>query len=197
MLEATPEGEEADHAKRVQLAEQVAAMRVQFMYGTAVRDYEESKGKPVIREIHAEGRPKTTITTTKVDVGDVKLLDRAVKFALAGAKLAAPTLSQHVAWEEAERDAAGEAREESELRSPAEEGCSESVAEQGPEATRDDAPDDVSLSGSCVCESMKVTSPAPKLVNAAPVQATSQPADGAKLNLRQRVLRRAFFAAAG
>ena len=78
MLEAVPEATEQNHAKRVQLAEQVAAMRVQHLYGTAVRDYEASKGKPVIREINAEGKPKKTITTTKVDVGDVKLLDRAV-----------------------------------------------------------------------------------------------------------------------
>ena len=71
----------------------------------------------MIREINAEGQPRKTITTTKVDVGDLKLLDRAVKFAVASAKLAAPTLSQHVVWEEEgeARDAGGEAREDAGL----------------------------------------------------------------------------------
>jgi hypothetical protein len=144
MLQVTPARLSAeDVGRQCNLARQIAAAQVQHLYGKAARDYEASKGEQkVIREVRTDGKPRTVITTTKSGIGDVKLLDRACKFALLGAKLPVPTLASLLPDDE-------EAVEDAEVvtaeivSGPSEEDCSLEEDEQQEGADEDELENDV------------------------------------------------------
>jgi biotin operon repressor len=143
LLQVTPARVSAeDLGRQCNLARQIAAAQVQHLYRKAGRDYEASKGEQtVVREVQTEGRPRTIIRTTKSGIGDVKLLDRACKFALLGAKLPVPTLASLLPDEEAADD---EEVVTAEIVSrPSEEDCSLEEDEQQDGADEGDEDGDV------------------------------------------------------
>lgn len=100
MLEVSP-GEEKDplRVKRLNLAEEIAAERLDHLYRTSLVAFRESKGvKRALREKGAEG----VMMVTKESCGEQKFLNSAGRLAMLGGKLPVSTLGSHVRWEEEE-----------------------------------------------------------------------------------------------
>ncbi len=106
LIETAPGSDDAERRERgLQVAEQVAAERVDFLYGQAVQCFKRSKGvHETIRVIEVEGKPTVTIGITREDYGDVRILMSAAKLALFGTKLPMPCLATGIEVEEEDGD---------------------------------------------------------------------------------------------
>jgi hypothetical protein len=81
------------------LAEQIAAERVDYLYGKSVRSYEASKGvRQYVRQRVGDG-PTTLV---KESFGEPKHLSMACRLAMQGGTLPVSTLKSHVRWEDEE-----------------------------------------------------------------------------------------------
>jgi hypothetical protein len=161
---------EEDRGRQVYVAQQIAAEQVRYFMRQAQEAFERSIGKQtVVREVESKGKPKITISTTKISAGDIRYLDQAARFALLGAKLPAANLAGLFPEEdeevlaEADRAAAREREAEEavaegdvlvfaedirrQLRdetstSPPEEDCSLAAGEEPVKESEDDEVDD-------------------------------------------------------
>jgi hypothetical protein len=170
LLQVAPASVSAeDRGRQVYLAQQIAAEQVQFFLRQALDGFERSIGKQtVVREVNAFGKPKTTVSTTKINHGDCRFLNQAARFALLGAKLPAPNLAGLLPEEAdedlktADRAAAREWKEEQSVEaghlprsedsrlqlrdesvaSPPDEDCSPETAEEGDKVSEAEHNDD-------------------------------------------------------
>lgn len=104
LIETTPGADDPERRERgLFVAEQVAAERVNFLYGLAVRSFQRSKGvHETIREIEVEGKPTVTIGITREEYGDIRILMSAAKLAHFATKLPMPMLAAGIEIEEVE-----------------------------------------------------------------------------------------------
>ncbi len=139
LIEATPATEDDErHGRRLRVAQQVAAERIDFLYALAVRSYRQSKGaETTVREVETGLRPKVTITTTRNSYGDGRILMAAANMVMLAAKLPVPLLGIGGEGEVDELEALAIPLEEDDLLEedpPLKEDCSAVAGEQGAEA---------------------------------------------------------------
>ncbi len=95
--------EDSRKEQRLYVAEQVASARVDSMYATAVRAFEESRGwAHSKRLVEAQAQSPATVTSIKQTAGDARYLLAAARLAQVGAKLPAANLTAGCRWEEEE-----------------------------------------------------------------------------------------------
>lgn len=105
LRDVLPEEEnDPQHRKLVNLAEQIAAERVDYLYARSLEVFEGSRGKHVI--MRQARQPNSTLI--KDSHGEARFLLAAGKFARQGATLPAAQLESYVNWEEEAESAAAE-----------------------------------------------------------------------------------------
>ncbi len=128
LMEAALAKEDQRHDERVFTAEQLAAERIDFLYGEAMRAFRRSQGmKQVTREIVSGPNAGAKSTTTRESVGDARYLAAAACLAKVGSKLAFSTLRLYAPPESAMsppvRDCSARGSKRVEMATPAAERC--------------------------------------------------------------------------
>jgi hypothetical protein len=93
LAEVAPPAREGEKERQIRLGEQIAAERVQFLYGLAVRSFERSQGNQRTERQAAGPLPQASLVMLKSTQGDPRYLMTACRLALAAAKLPAPNLA--------------------------------------------------------------------------------------------------------
>ncbi len=107
LAEVAPASEaEEGRPQRIYVAEQVAAERVDFMYGQAVEGWRDSKGTvTTVREVEAPAPSPAKVRITKNSAGDCRYLLAGARLAVIGSKLPFSTLGAGIETEATEDEA--------------------------------------------------------------------------------------------
>ena len=175
VLTTTPALSDAEEAQRLAASKQLAAERIDFLYGEAVRCYYRSKrAEKIIREPHERG--KSGCTTTRESEGDARYLQVAARLAVMGSKL--PQVQRRVVDVQ-----------ENEVN----ETCSAGAGEQGEVATATAQESAATAAAMLSCVEQSRSLSAAESVAARPVQkAVQQPAEKQR-SASQAARREAFF----
>ena len=160
-----------EEAQRLAASKQLAAERINHLYGEALRCFHRSKcTESIVRQSHEHG--KGGCTTTRENRGDTRYLQAAARLALLGGTL--PQMPPRTV----ETDV-----------TPANEDCSPAVAEQAEMASAVVATPSATAAAMVSCVAQSRSEPAAASALARPVQ----PPGGKSLTPRQSAQREAFF----
>jgi hypothetical protein len=194
LTEVTPPAKEGEKERQIRVGEQIAAERVQYLYGLAVRSFERSQGNQRTERKSALGpMDKGTVVTLRSSCGDTRYLAAAGRLALLAMKLPAPNLAGLLSGYEAEE----EVREAAPAQGPLARDCSKPAAEQGSPAATSTEADRATSSPAAACEAnpseawtdLRIALPTVQLPVGRGVSDQTQQHEGQPLSKRDRKAR--------
>ena len=109
LTSVAPTKDDQQRDKQLAVAEQVAALRVDFLYGAAVRGWRDSQGtQTTTRELISATKTAVTVKTTRNSPGDSRYLLLAARLAMMAARLPAACLELLVGRNGDESDLEGD-----------------------------------------------------------------------------------------
>ena len=98
LLSVVPAKEDKTREQQLVVAEQIASLRVSFLYGGALQSWHDSQGtQTTTRKVVSATQPPVTVITTKTTPGDGRYLLLAARLAILASRLPMPSLEFYAA----------------------------------------------------------------------------------------------------